>query len=119
MKKIKFNNDSTKAKELIQRLIFDEKDLNSMDIAKKELEEGKELKEEKFIEPEYSSCDNCSKFVNVKAILSYTHTRCKSCLVKNVLKSFLRGKSYGYFCFFADCNITIGLSGPVLDCGCV
>jgi len=81
--------------------------------------EEKELKKEKFIEPKYSKCHDCSKSVNVKGGLVCDHTICKHCLIKTVLKSFLKKEPYKYLCFCSNCHSKQKLSAFLLDCGCI
>jgi len=111
--------EATINRELMKMLIFDIDDLNNKDLGEEESKKEKEPKEEEFIEPKYSKCDSCSKLINMKGILVCGDKMCKNCLIKNVLKSFLKKEPYKYLCFCSDCYSIQRLSVLVLDCGCV
>jgi len=110
--------EATINRELMEMLMFDIKDLNNGNLGKEELKRKKEPKEE-FIERKYSKCDSCSKLINIKGILACGDKICKNCLIKNVLRSFLKKEPYKYLCFCYDCYSIQRLSVLVLDCGCV
>jgi len=89
-KNIKIKYAGTEAennKELMERLISDEKDLNSIDAAKKEFKKEKELEKE-FIKPEYNKCEKHTGHVqeNHKIVLLGNSSVGKSCIIHRFIR---------------------------------